>query len=230
MKFFVKGKIVKLEGLVGYLKDIGYESTNLTDDDFTLEIYTKGKKFGYRHPSEKGYDVEKDAKVIYNLLTHNTFCCKKTDVFGNTKYVETCTEDFDCNSELTTANENTFDTFSLEPSLQYFYKSPLEFTDLREWQLSSTDSNEGKKESKGKTDYVELDWDYIDAVADRMNSNKDKYPINNWKKRMDVKELAMSAIRHARKILQPVEGDKESLEEHAVALACNGMMINYQMK
>jgi hypothetical protein len=47
---------------------------------------------------------------------------------------------------------------------------------------------------------------------------------------MDVKELAKSAIRHARKILQPVEGDKESLEEHAVALACNGQMINYQLK
>ena len=57
-----------------------------------------------------------------------------------------------------------------------------------------------------------------------------KYPPENWKKPMDVKELAKSAMRHARKILQPVEGDTETDLEHAEALGCNGMMINYQLK
>ena len=62
-----------------------------------------------------------------------------------------------------------------------------------------------------------------------MNKN-DKYPPGNWKKPIDIKKLAESAIRHARKILQEVDGDEESLQDHAIALGCNGQMINYQLK
>lgn len=87
----------------------------------------------------------------------------------------------------------------------------------------------GKKETGNKVDYGEIDWDYIDSMALRMKENT-KYPSENWKKPMDIKELAKSVIRHARKILQPIEGDEETLEEHAVALGCNGFMINYQLK
>jgi hypothetical protein len=94
---------------------------------------------------------------------------------------------------------------------------------------SASTEKEGIKESEDKIDYSELDWEYIDAMAVRMAENI-KYPPENWKKPMDVKELAKSAIRHARKILQPVEGDTETDLEHAEALGCNGMMINYQLK
>jgi hypothetical protein len=88
---------------------------------------------------------------------------------------------------------------------------------------------EGIKESEDKIDYSELDWEYIDSMAIRMAENT-KYPPENWKKPMNIKELAKSAIRHARKILQPLEGDIETDLEHAEALGCNGMMINYQIK
>ena len=91
-------------------------------------------------------------------------------------------------------------------------------------------AKEGIKETENKVNYEELDWDYIDNMAERMSKNLAKYPPNNWKKKMEIKELAKSAIRHARKILQEIDGDEETLQEHSTALGCNGMMINYQLK
>jgi hypothetical protein len=88
----------------------------------------------------------------------------------------------------------------------------------------------GKKETENKVDYGELDWDYIDLMAERMVKNLDKYPPKNWQKKMDIIELAKSAMRHARKIMQEIDNDEETLQQHATALGCNGMMINYQLK
>lgn len=88
----------------------------------------------------------------------------------------------------------------------------------------------GVKEIEGKVNYEELDWDYIDGMANRMSKNLDKYPPKNWQKNMNIKKLAESAIRHARKILQEIDKDEETAQEHAYALGCNGMMINYQLK
>lgn len=87
----------------------------------------------------------------------------------------------------------------------------------------------GKKENEGKVSYSEIDWDYIDAMSDRMDENT-KYPPKNYEKGMDIKELAKATIRHARKILQPIEGDPESAVDHALAIGTNGMMIHYQVK
>lgn len=86
------------------------------------------------------------------------------------------------------------------------------------------------KETEGKIDYINIDWDYLEGICKRISSNSSKYPKDNWKKPLDIKELAAATIRHARKILQPIEGDPESLEDHAIALGCNGMFINYQLK
>lgn len=91
-------------------------------------------------------------------------------------------------------------------------------------------AKEGIKETENKVNYEELDWDYIDSMAERMSKNLAKYPPKNWQKNIEVKELAKSAIRHARKILQEIDGDEETLQEHSTALGCNGMMINYQLK
>ena len=88
----------------------------------------------------------------------------------------------------------------------------------------------GVKETENKVNYGELDWDYIDNMSLRMSKNLDKYPPKNWQKKLDIQELAKSAIRHARKILQEIDNDEETLQQHATALGCNGMMINYQLK
>lgn len=109
-----------------------------------------------------------------------------------------------------------------------FY-SMLPNPDLLDSIAKNIKSEEGKKISNNKVDYGELDWDYIDEMALRMSKNTD-YPPENWKKPMDIKELAKASIRHARKILQGVEEDKETFEDHAKALGCNGMMIHYQLK
>lgn len=100
---------------------------------------------------------------------------------------------------------------------------------MEKGQLNYTYSMEGIKEKEGKVDYSELDWDYIDDMCNRMSENE-KYPSENWKKEMCIKELAKSSMRHARKILQQVDGDEETLKDHAAALGCNGMMINFQLK
>ena len=86
------------------------------------------------------------------------------------------------------------------------------------------------KESEGKVDYTNIDWDYLDEICNRISSNNFKYEKDNWKKPLDIKELAAATIRHARKILQPIEGDPESLEDHAAALGCNGMFIHHQLR
>jgi len=112
----------------------------------------------------------------------------------------------------------------------YFHKGNTSTSQIAKGEYPSyLKKREGLKESENKVDYGELDWEYIDAITIRMAKNT-KYPPENWKKPMDIKELAKSAIRHARKILQPVEGDTETHLEHAEALGCNGMMINYQLK
>lgn len=87
----------------------------------------------------------------------------------------------------------------------------------------------GKKENEGKVSYDEIDWDFIDEMSKRMDANT-KYPPLNYQKGMDVKELAKAAIRHARKILQPIEGDEETTEDHALAIGSNAMMMFYQVK
>lgn len=85
------------------------------------------------------------------------------------------------------------------------------------------------KESEGKVDYTEIDWDFLDGICNRISSNT-KYPKYNWQKDIDIKELAAASIRHARKILQPIEGDPETIEDHTLAIACNAMFMHYQLK
>lgn len=87
----------------------------------------------------------------------------------------------------------------------------------------------GKKESENKVDYTELDWDFIDAMALRMK-NESKYPKDNWKKPIDVIELIKPIMRHSRKIIQSIPGDKESNYDHLLAISLNAMMAAYQLK
>jgi hypothetical protein len=53
----------------------------------------------------------------------------------------------------------------------------------------------GIKESEGKLSY-ELDREFIEGIAKRMESNKGKYPPYNWKKEMDIEKLKQSLARH----------------------------------
>lgn len=88
---------------------------------------------------------------------------------------------------------------------------------------------EGIKESEGKLDY-ELDWDFIKGMAVRMSQNKGKYPPYNWKKPIDVDKLKQSISRHFIEVQEGNYKDEEQDYGHLYALACNAMMIIYQLE
>lgn len=87
----------------------------------------------------------------------------------------------------------------------------------------------GYKESEGKLNY-ELDWRFIEAMAKRMQSNKGKYEPYNWQKPMNIDSLKGSAARHNVEIQCNNFKDGNDELGHLTALACNAMMIWYQLK
>ena len=88
------------------------------------------------------------------------------------------------------------------------------------------DSDEAYKEVDGKVSYEEIYWGHIENMSNRMDAN-DKYTKNNWKKSLDERSLALAIIRHAKKILEPEEGDPETILEHFTAIGTNSMMASY---
>ena len=88
---------------------------------------------------------------------------------------------------------------------------------------------QGYKESIDKLEY-ELDWEFIKQVAERMSTNKGKYPAYNWKKSMDIEKLKQSLFRHVIEVMNGNYKDEEREYGHLEALVCNAMFINYQLK
>ena len=87
---------------------------------------------------------------------------------------------------------------------------------------------QGHKETEGKLEY-ELDWDFIQAMAERMQLNKGKYEPNNWQKPMDVDKLKQALFRHTIDVMRGIYDDTTELD-HLPAIACNAMMLWYQLK
>ena len=96
-------------------------------------------------------------------------------------------------------------------------------------QLRSVDKSEGLKETEGKLEY-ELDFTFVTAMAERMATNKGKYPPFNWKKKMDTSKLKQSLLRHVLSIMEDIYKDDNREYGHIEAAACNLMMILYQLK
>ena len=59
----------------------------------------------------------------------------------------------------------------------------------------------GVKQTEGKLNY-ELDWEFIEAMAERMSENKDKYLPYNWKKEMDLEQIRQAMFRHMIEIMK----------------------------
>lgn len=91
------------------------------------------------------------------------------------------------------------------------------------------DFGEGKKESNGKLSY-ELDFEFIKQMAERMVTNKGKYPPYNWKKPVDIEDLKQANFRHILEIMEGRYEDDGREFGHLEALALNSMFINYQLK
>lgn len=95
--------------------------------------------------------------------------------------------------------------------------------------LRETMGSEGYKESENKLSY-ELDWNFIEAMAKRMASNKDKYEPYNWTKPLHLQKLKEPLTRH---FIEVMKGnyDEDGMENaHLFSIALNCMMINYQLK
>jgi len=93
-----------------------------------------------------------------------------------------------------------------------------------------TVDNFGVKETENKTDYSEIDWQFITQLAERMNKNKDKYDANNWKRPINVELLKQSLLRHVIAVLNGDYEDDGRPQGHIEAIALNAQMINYQLK
>jgi hypothetical protein len=87
----------------------------------------------------------------------------------------------------------------------------------------------GKKESEGKLEY-ELDWNFIQQMAERMQTNKGKYKPYNWQLPMDVEKLKQSLFRHVIEIMKGNYEDERREFGHLESVSDNAMMINYQLK
>lgn len=88
----------------------------------------------------------------------------------------------------------------------------------------------GIKENNGKLFY-ELDWYFIEMMAKRMAENKgDKYPRFNWMNEINLQELNQALIRHFMEVQKGNYHDNGSEYGHLTALACNAMMMIYQLK
>lgn len=86
-----------------------------------------------------------------------------------------------------------------------------------------------QKEKEGKLSYKEIYIPFIDAMAERMNKNKIKYPEDNFLKKLDINDLLDALQRHLNKIRHNYENDDETKEEHISALGCNAMMLYAQL-
>jgi hypothetical protein len=86
----------------------------------------------------------------------------------------------------------------------------------------------GIKETKDKLIY-DIDFNYITCMAERMQLNRGKYPVGNWKKDIDVEELKQALFRHTIAIMQCQYSDEQKFG-HLYAVGCNAFMIIQQIK
>jgi len=90
----------------------------------------------------------------------------------------------------------------------------------------------GYKETTGKLFY-ELDFSFITAIAERMASNKYKYPMYNWITPMTdeaLENMKQAIFRHVLAVMQGELEDEGREYGHLEAIVCNIMIYMYQLK
>jgi len=88
--------------------------------------------------------------------------------------------------------------------------------------------DKGIKETINKLNY-DIDFEFIERMAYRMERNKDKYSAGNWKKPMDIEVLKQALFRHTMAVMQD-NYDDVFTNDHLVAIACNAFMLHYQIQ
>lgn len=100
--------------------------------------------------------------------------------------------------------------------------------DLAE-QYKKEDECIGKKETEGKLDYSEINFELLDLMAERFMKNKSKYPKGNTLKQINKEDLVFAAFRHLRKMIKPIKADPESFKDHLVAVSTNMSILLDQL-
>ena len=68
-------------------------------------------------------------------------------------------------------------------------------------------------------------------MAKRMANNKsDKYPLYNWKQKINVQDLKDAINRHHIEVMKGNYQDGDEILGHIVQYACNSMMLWEQLK
>lgn len=90
---------------------------------------------------------------------------------------------------------------------------------------------EAIKDQQDKPSFLEIDPNFLEAIAWRMTANKGKYPPNNWQRPHDLLLDVDAIYRHLNDIKRQLEGGKsltgESIQKHCAAIACNAMFLFY---
>lgn len=85
------------------------------------------------------------------------------------------------------------------------------------------------KISEGKL-FWEMNWDYLEGVAKRMQANKgNKYEKFAWKKGVDIDEINQAILRHTVEIMKGNTTD-DTEYGHYEALCCNAMLAVHELK
>lgn len=85
------------------------------------------------------------------------------------------------------------------------------------------------KQTEGKL-FWEMNWDYLQGVAKRMQANKgDKYEKFAWKKGVNVDEINQAILRHTVEIMKGNTMD-DTEYGHYEALCCNAMLAVHELK
>lgn len=119
-----------------------------------------------------------------------------------------------------------------ESELLYFGKDCLQtdnFITVLDFLTLPIFEQKEKKDKSNKLTY-ELDFDFIKQMAERMQSNKGKYEPYNWQKQIDIEDLKQALFRHVIAFMSGEARDDGREYGHIEAIACNAMMINYQLK
>lgn len=141
------------------------------------------------------------------------------------------------NRDLTEFKSATFD--SLLQAKKFFQNSTFEVAFYYDFKTEEkllveykkpNSEVEGIKETNGKLDYSEINFKLLDLMAKRFMDNKVKYPKGNTKKSLDKNEILWAAFRHIRKMIQPIENDPETFEDHLAAVATNMSIILDQLE
>ena len=126
--------------------------------------------------------------------------------------------------------------YKYHSELQYFddnfklKEEPIRFySSISNWSKELEINDRAYKETEGKLFY-ELDFDFITKIAERMASNKGKYEPYNWQKLDNVEELKQALFRHTLEVMKGNLEDDGRDFGHLEAIACDVMMIYYQLK